>query len=259
MFSARHSVEGDVVLKLIKPGQEVERVRREIEAVDRVRSKRVPRILAVGTVNTQVGELFWLREERIQGHSLRQILGAGPLTSATLLRMGCHVLEALVAAEQVRIVHRDVKPENIMIGAKANGWLLDFGLARHLDLESVTASAQYFGVGTPGYAPPEQFRNRKREIDSRADLFGLGVTLYECTTGENPFRSGARDLLDVLRRVEREPLRRIAAAWDVRGEMADFVSALTQRHREHRPPTAAGALVWLQEICSHIDATVLQP
>jgi serine/threonine protein kinase len=105
----------------------------------------------------------------------------------SVLRLGLHVLEALERAETVQIVHRDVKPDNIMCDGEGNFWLLDFGIARHLELSSLTPTASPFGKMTLGYAPPEQCRNVKGDIDSRADLFALGVTLHECATGRNGF------------------------------------------------------------------------
>jgi eukaryotic-like serine/threonine-protein kinase len=83
---------------------------------------------------------------------------------------------------------------------------IDFDIARHLRLESLTATAAAFGQFTWGYAPPEQCRNIKAQIDARSDLFALGVTLYECATGSNPFRKGARDPLEILSRIEGMPL-----------------------------------------------------
>lgn len=247
VFSAEHPVDGDVVLKLIHPGQDAERLSREVHAVEQVGSTRVPRILEVGTVMSNVGPTIWIREQRILGSTLRETLQrSGPFVVSDLIRLACQVLEALVAAERVRIVHRDVKPDNIMVDAAGDFWLLDFGLSRHLDLTSLTATAAHFGLGTPGYAPPEQFRNRKTDIDVRADLFGLGVTLYESATGANPFLIGANDVLEVIRRVERLVLPRYAGPSDV----ADFIATLAQPRREHRPATANEALQWALELSS---------
>jgi serine/threonine-protein kinase len=157
--------------------------------------------------------------------------------------------EAIAAAEQVRIVHRDVKPANILCDSCGNYWLLDFGLARHLDLESLTATGAAFGCGTPGYAPSEQCRNQKGDIDARADLFGLGVTLYESLEGVNPFCHQARDFTEVLRRIETIPLAPITKQVDRQNQFRELVLAMTRTKRDQRLPTAAEALQWIQEIC----------
>jgi serine/threonine-protein kinase len=171
------------------------------------------------------------------------------LSPKDVLRLGLHTLETLVAAEEKAIVHRDVKPDNIIRDPRGDFWLIDFGLARHLSLESLTATANVFGHATWGYAPPEQCRNFKQEIDARADLFALGVTLYECSTGTNPFRSGASSVLEVLHRVENDMLPRLSLDLSSADEFADFVTTLTQKRRDHRPRTAKEAFGWMQEIC----------
>lgn len=249
VFSAMHPHDGDVVLKLMHPTADIERTRRELLAVAQVQSPRVPRILDQGTVQTPIGDCFWFREQRIHGHTVRERLASGPFDSAALLRLALHVSETLVAAEAVSIVHRDVKPENLILDPAGNCWLIDFGLARHLGLESLTATANVFGNVTWGYAPLEQCRNIKQEIDARADLFALGVTLYECATGANPFRVGARDALEVLGRVEIGNLPRLHLSFSSAPAFSDLIAALTQRQRIHRPRNAREAYDWIKDIC----------
>jgi eukaryotic-like serine/threonine-protein kinase len=146
-------------------------------------------------------------------------------------------------------VHRDVKPENIMQDSAGDFWLLDFGIARHLDLSSLTASGLPYGKMTLGYAPPEQCRNFKREIDSRADLFALGVTMHECATGKNGFLDPPpRDHLELLRRVERFALPPLALPIAAKESCRDLVATMTQKNRVHRPRTVREAMLWLQEI-----------
>jgi serine/threonine-protein kinase len=171
------------------------------------------------------------------------------LDSAELLRLALHVTETLVSAEAVQIVHRDIKPDNLIVDPDGCYWVIDFGLARHLGLESLTATVAAFGHVTWGYAPLEQCRNIKQEIDARADLFALGVTLYECATGSNPYREGARDALEVLRRVESRALPRLELSFSSGAEFADLVATLAQRQRIHRPQTAREAYEWITEIC----------
>jgi serine/threonine-protein kinase len=137
-----------------------------------------------------------------------------------------------------------------MVRPSGDFWLLDFGVARHLDLVSLTPTAAPFGSFTPGYAPPEQFNNRKREIDSRADLFALGVTLVEAATGRNPFRHLAPDPPSILRRVERMPLAPLSLNLKKSAEFRDLVTAMCQTRRDRRPRTVKAALDWIRPICA---------
>lgn len=250
VYSAHHPSDGEVVLKIIHPSQDPEAVRREILAVQQIAATRVPRILAVGRVDTPIGSCIWIREQRIVGMTLRERLQSGPLPMDELFRFGAQILEALSDAERAHIVHRDVKPENIMVDTSGDYWLLDFGISRHLSMSPITPAAHAFGKFTPGYAPPEQFRNIQSEIDARADLFAYGVTFYECSTGRHPFQDGAANQLAVLRRVENDAVPPLSLPCVAAASLTDLVSALTQRRRDHRPATVADARVWFQDIVS---------
>lgn len=249
VFSATHAREGEVVLKIIHARQANEATQREVLAVNQLAAARVPRILELGTLATNTGNVLWLREVRVTGQTLRERLQASPLSPQDVLRLGCQLLETLVEAEKNRIVHRDVKPENIICDNNGLFWLIDFGLARHLDLHSLTATMNVLGKFTPGYAPREQYRNVKGDIDARCDLFAVGVTLYEAATGQNPFIVGARDFQEVFRRVETTPLPRLLLPIAQQNAFADLVAAMTQRRRDHRPSSVAEAYAWMKQIC----------
>ncbi|MBG1263739.1 serine/threonine protein kinase [Nostoc commune] len=250
VISGSHATEGDVVLKICSPMAGLERIIREIQAVQEISSLRVPKIFDFGlNNNSPIGNFMWIREQRIPGRSLRDVLEKqGCLDLSQILRLGLQILEVLADAEKSRIVHRDVKPENIIIDIDGDAWLLDFGLSRHLDLDSLTDTAGYFGVYTLGYAPPEQYRNIKREIDSRSDLFALGVTLYECAEGVNFFRHEARDPNEIFRRVETKLLPRISKVMDKKGQLPDLLEAMTRPRPSQRLNSVAEALIWMKEI-----------
>jgi|ERR1035441_2887326 serine/threonine-protein kinase len=251
VLAAKHEHDGDVVLKIVHPKTDPEAVRREILAVQQIQSPRVPRILDQGTVITNVGTCVWLREELVSGSTVRSMLANGPLPAENILKLGLHLMEALEGAERAQIVHRDVKPDNVMCDEVGDFWLLDFGIARHLDLSSLTATALPFGKMTLGYAPPEQCRNFKADIDSRADLFALGVTLHECATGRNEFfEPPPRDHLELLKRVEQLVLTPINLPIVARDSFRDLIATMTQKNRIHRPRTVEGAMIWLREICA---------
>lgn len=254
VYSCDHPTDGPVVLKILHAHVDQNTLDREILAVDQVQSPRVPRIFETGRVSTPVGDSFWIREERVDGQTLRQRLSAGPLSPAELLRLATQMLEALAAAETANIVHRDVKPENIIVDASGDFWLLDFGIARHLTMRSLTADARVFGKFTLGYAPIEQIRNIKGQIDGRADMFALGMTLVEASTGANPFVAGAATDQEVLNRTDLGVVPRVVVALRDASGFADLIEVMTKRRRDQRCPTVQDALSWINVICAREQA-----
>ena len=248
VFTATHPIDGDVVIKLMHPGADPARTERELKAVATVQATRMPRIFEAGQCAGVTGTIVWFREQRIFGDVLTARLRVAALSYHELLRLALHVSETLAAAELANIVHRDVKPANIMLDPNGEFWLIDFGLARHLDLESLTATAAPGGCGTIGYAPAEQCLNNKQDIDARADLFALGVTLYEAATGRNPHIEGARDRFEVIRRSSTQQLPRLTSPFP--GEFADLVATLAQPNPVHRCQSVREARVWISELCS---------
>jgi tetratricopeptide (TPR) repeat protein/tRNA A-37 threonylcarbamoyl transferase component Bud32 len=139
------------------------------------------------------GELF-LVMEYVEGITLRQrLLSTGRMSLSSFLNVAVQCAEALAEAQRRGIVHRDVKPENIMLSGADHVKILDFGLARRLpvaDHTAITASMESQSlhcVGTPGYMAPEVLL--EKEVDGRADIFSLGVVFYEMLTGQSPFET----------------------------------------------------------------------
>ena len=254
VFRCEHAEYGPCVLKLVKPWA-ADRLDREIEAVRRLmkfKSDNVPRIYGTDTVSSQIGSLISILEQRISGVDLADVLRDRNFGKQQVLRLAFDLLSAVSDAESVNVVHRDIKPANIKIDSHGAAWLLDFGIARILDLESRTRTDALVGPHSPGYSAPEQFRYQKHDIDSRADLFAIGVVLFESAMGTNPFLEGAANSEEVLRRVEKDPLPRLELIWDFDSLFADFVSALTQKHIHQRPHSCAEASDWLQDIVDHL-------
>src|SRR5262249_45006017 len=151
-------------------------------------------------VDDEACELPFLVMEYVAGESLQQRLGRSPLAGDDILRIGVETAEGLAAAHSQGLIHRDVKPANILLENGGRGKLTDFGLARAVD-DSAT-SRLGVAVGTPEYMAPEQARGEA--VDHRADLFSLGSVLYAMCTGRSPFR--ADGTMATLKRVcEDEP------------------------------------------------------
>jgi serine/threonine-protein kinase len=244
VYVGEHLEFGRIVLKITR-GTSPDRALREVEAVQALSSPHVPKVFAVGSLMASGATLIYLIEQYISGRTLRSVLDErGRLGVRECMDLLGSLLETAAAMEQARIVHRDIKPENIMYEDTGAIWLLDFGIARILDLTSITDSHARFGPHTAGYAAPEQFRNRKQEVDVRADLFSIGVVAYEVLSGGNPFRTNARSPLEVLTRTETIALEPLHLEGDTQGQLSGFIAVLCDRYPSRRPPSARTALAW---------------
>ena len=185
----RASLNGQpIALKVFKPGHDPEfrRLERELELLERidcvnlVKVVRTDEIVLAG-VNTRV-----VAYEYLGGGDLRQLLEPGhpTVSTETLLQIGFQISNAIRTLWAERIVHRDVKPANIMQREQGAYVLVDLGLARHLDRSDITAPGA--APGTSGYKSPEQARG-VRNLTINSDVFSLGVTLYEIAAHEHPF------------------------------------------------------------------------
>jgi len=157
---------------------------REARAVNRINHANIVDISDFGE-----GEdgLVYLVMEYVAGEPLHRLLEHGPLSATRAIHIAGQIASALSRAHQMGVVHRDLKPDNILIVQHKEGVegvkVLDFGIAKILDAPSLTGSQQIFG--TPGYIAPEYIQST--HIDGRADLYSLGVILYEMVTGALPF------------------------------------------------------------------------
>jgi hypothetical protein len=132
------------------------------------------------------GDELYISMRYVEGQDLKQLLREGPLEPERAVRLCTQVAEALDFAHGRGLVHRDVKPSNVLLDVKEHVYLADFGLTKRVG-EGRTAETGLFG--TIDYVAPEQIRGD--EVDGRADVYALGCLLYECLAGEPPFRRGS--------------------------------------------------------------------
>ena len=243
VYRATHGIYGNIVLKVILNPDE--RIQREISTVTQYNFTHVPKLYEALTLPHPTEQIMCIVEQYIQGETLRKrLIREKNVTTKVAVDLLRDLLNIVVQLEQYHLVHRDIKPENIIIDHNDTAWLLDFGIVRDLSMDSLTATDAHFGPLTSGYAAPEQIRNRKREIDSRADIFSLGVVAYEALSGIHPFRDGARDNLDILQRTERISPKPLRVRGDSQNELSGFISTLMNKHISRRPKTAEQANKW---------------
>jgi hypothetical protein len=209
---------GHVALKLLTPELSVdERFRqRFMREAELAASLDHPHVVPILSFGEEDGRLY-LAMAHVQGTDLRELLGReGPLEPTRALDLIAQVADALDAAHAADLVHRDVKPANILVAQVADGehaYVCDFGLARHMSSVSSLTGDRGF-VGTLDYVPPEQIAGGP--IDRRADVYSLGCMLYECLTGERPFERES-ELALVYAHLNDPPPR----ATDVRSELPE--------------------------------------
>jgi serine/threonine protein kinase/tetratricopeptide (TPR) repeat protein len=182
----------------------VERFLREAEIGRRVRHGNVVRTLDFGETRIGGTTVPFLVMEFVAGRSLLDVFeDLGRLPEDLCRHVGREVARGLAALHEAGVVHRDVKPENVVLTRDHQVRLTDLGVARHDDDIRVSQTGTF--VGSPQYAAPEQFRS-EAAIDGRADLHALGVTLYEIATGVHPFRG--EDFATVAGRIVSDTPRR---------------------------------------------------
>jgi serine/threonine protein kinase/tetratricopeptide (TPR) repeat protein len=188
--------------------------------------------------------------EYVEGDTLAARMQRGPMVVTEAIEIGWQLADALAAAHAQGVIHRDLKPSNVVLGPDGRAKVLDFGIAR-LVPAGADSSASVPGtigvglVGTPGYAAPEQYLSRN--VDGRADLYALGVMIYEMITGRRPFPgTDAVQLATAVLRDDAPPLAS-SGRW-VPPALETLVAKLLQRDPNKRPSSGDEVLVALSPV-----------
>ncbi len=251
VYRARHEVVGrDVAIKFLSPDLAFEpanrtRFLREARAANRINHEHIIDITDFG--ETDDG-LVYLVMEFLDGTPLNVAIAQGAIPLERTMRIGLQIAQAMARAHELHVVHRDLKPDNIYLLKGYQGdfvKILDFGLAHMRGELRVTATGAVFG--TPEYISPEQARGAP--IGPGADLYSLGVVLFEMLTGQLPFQGSTPDLIlkhlrepakapsfhepsvppeidaMILRLLEKEPEQRHSSAYELAAEIQDWLEA----------------------------------
>jgi eukaryotic-like serine/threonine-protein kinase len=222
-----------VAIKLLHPHHAtdptvVERFERESRAAAQLNHPNAVRIYDTGRDD----DLVYLVMEHVDGPSLRELLKErGPLEPVAVAALGEQVAAALGEAHAHGLVHRDVKPANILLASDGTVKVTDFGIAKALSGSEATLTTPGTVVGTAAYVAPEQLQDTG--VDARADIYALGVVLYECLTGRPAF-SGDTPTATAAMRLSHEllPPRQIRA--DVPRALDEVITRATRRDRDSR-------------------------
>ena len=230
---------------LARSPEALERLQREARAAS---SLQHPNICTIHDVDEHEGRPF-IAMELLEGETLRDRLGPGPLRLDALLDLGIQVADALEAAHARGILHRDVKPGNIFVTRRGEAKLMDFGLAKHAETatggentEAATAMAEAHltspgsALGTVAYMSPEQARGEA--LDARSDVFSCGAVLYEMATGRQPFTGNTSAVIfeAILNRAPVPPVKLNPALPE---ELTRIVNTALEKDRDLRYQSAA--------------------
>ncbi len=237
-----------------------ERVRRFVQEAKAASALNHPNILTVYETG-QAESLRFIATELIEGDTLSRRLRNEPMSFRSALEIAIQIASALQAAHNAGIVHRDIKPDNVMIRPDGVVKLLDFGIAKlteknpqSIDEEAPTAikSGTNPGmiVGTAAYMSPEQARGKP--IDARTDIFSFGVVLYEMLTVRHPFEGeNAMDVIGSILHKEPTPIRQLLP--EIPQDLERLVNKTLRKDREARYQTAKDLLIDLRDVRQELE------
>ncbi|MSR07139.1 MAG: HAMP domain-containing protein [Gemmatimonadetes bacterium] len=231
-----------VAIKTLKPdaiqadGSSLERFKQEIRLARRITHRNVVRTHDMG----EVQGMYYITMEFVEGTSLKDLIRKrGHLPTAVALTVGKQLLRALEVAHEQGVIHRDIKPQNMVVDAAGFLKVMDFGIARLTESKQQEAkglTAAGVAIGTPEYMAPEQLMGE--EIDVRADLYAAGAVLFECVTGRPVFIAPTVTAL-MVKHLEEKPVDPREIQPGVPARLAEIILKALNKEREDRWQTAA--------------------
>jgi serine/threonine-protein kinase len=239
VFKARQlSMDRLVAIKLLQPRlaanrEYLERFTREAHLAAKLSSNNIVQAIDVGSA----GPLHYFVMECVEGTTIKEVLEKGRIyEEREAVEIVVQIAQALDHAHKRGLIHRDIKPSNIILTPDGIAKLADLGLARQLADRAAAKAEKGIAVGTPFYIAPEQIRGRE-DIDSRADIYSLGATLYHMVTGQPPFPyPKVEDVITAHLEEELKPPDHLNTKLSAGlGEVVEFMMARDRKQRYRTP------------------------
>jgi len=234
-----------VALKVLKPGlaspEILRRFERESQVLGRLQHPGIAQIYAAGSADTGLGRQPYFAMEFVHGEPLRAYVESHHLNVRQRLELMAKICEAVEHAHQRGIIHRDLKPGNILVEESGQPKILDFGVARATDSDAQASKQTDVGqlIGTLSYMSPEQVLAEPLELDTRSDVYALGVILYELLAEKLPYpvSNQVHEAVRVIREEDPTPLSSINRAY--RGDVETIVAKALEKDKTRRYASAA--------------------
>ena len=233
-----------VALKVIRAGyangEMLRRFENETQALGRLQHPGIAQIYEAGTAETPFGRQPYFAMELVHGQALLAYCDAHRLDARQRLELAAKICDAVQHAHQRGLIHRDLKPANILVDESGQPRILDFGVARLTDSDAQATRQTDIGqlVGTLAYMSPEQVLGDPAEIDTRSDVYALGVILYELLAGKGPYVLG-RKLPEAVRTIrEEEPTTLSSVNRTYRGDIETIVGKALEKDKARRYASA---------------------
>jgi len=245
-------IKEEVALKLVKPEiaadkRTIERFSNELKMARKIAHRNVCRMYDIG----EEKGTHYITMEYVPGEDLKSsIRRMGPLGAGKTVFIGKQVCEGLAEAHRLGVIHRDLKPQNIMIDKDGNARIMDFGIARAVKGKGITSAGVM--VGTPEYMSPEQAE--VKEVDQRSDIYSLGVILYEMVTGRVPFE-GETPLSIVMKHKSETPADPTEINVQISEDLSSVILKCLEKDKEKRYQSAGEVRSELSRIEEGIPTT----
>jgi tetratricopeptide (TPR) repeat protein len=248
VYEARQdSPQRTVALKLVRPGclgpSALRRFQQEVEALGRLQHAGIAQVYESGWAQTPQGKQPYFALELVRGQPLLEYAQSRSLPVRARLTLFASICEAVQHAHAKGVIHRDLKPANILVDDAGQPKILDFGIARLTDSDvRVTTLQTNVGqlIGTIPYMSPEQVTGDSRQLDTRSDVYALGVVLYELLSGRLPYDLREKPIPEAVRLItEQDPTRLSVVSRVFRGDIETIAAKALEKDRSRRYQTAA--------------------